>query len=445
MKKSKQQSPIWPYLGILAFLFVLSLTAPRAWERKSRRELACLVEPEPSVSITSQTESDDMIESAPPDVDDEPRTAEESSSLLDPPPLDQVVPPAPEFADEVPDVATVPTAPVVPAPDVDPPADQPAVQTIAESASEKTGWPLPRVLVEQLARLAQEHPEVPWPERAGGLVHELCQNDAEHTTMLKTLASLRRLAADAARSSSDEALLDPPTIRTHYALTRWLDVWEAAIALEETPIDEPVGASSAEKVALCLADFDALAENQPAWAAWRKFLNLEALESVVSDGHSDLERRAAARAVLDRLASSRLSRAQRKFANEGPLASLKEQLWAWAAERVTAARLLSHLEQYEYSGLASDARLVAEDYRGLKWSAPDEAGQLSRRLNTHYRNANVRLAVSEDLINRMVPQPDRIDAPVRDTVVNVPVRGHSSTLTRLTIKLVPDPRRVRLG
>ena len=36
--ESKRQNPIWPYLAILAFLFVLSLTAPRAWERKSRPE-----------------------------------------------------------------------------------------------------------------------------------------------------------------------------------------------------------------------------------------------------------------------------------------------------------------------------------------------------------------------------------------------------------------------
>ena len=36
--KSKQQSPVWPYLGILACLFVLSITAPRAWKRMARQE-----------------------------------------------------------------------------------------------------------------------------------------------------------------------------------------------------------------------------------------------------------------------------------------------------------------------------------------------------------------------------------------------------------------------
>jgi hypothetical protein len=36
--KAKPQSPIWPYLGILACLFVLSITAPRAWDRLAHRE-----------------------------------------------------------------------------------------------------------------------------------------------------------------------------------------------------------------------------------------------------------------------------------------------------------------------------------------------------------------------------------------------------------------------
>src|SRR6185503_17881716 len=36
--KPKKRSPIWPYLGILVCLFVLSVTAPRAWDRMARHE-----------------------------------------------------------------------------------------------------------------------------------------------------------------------------------------------------------------------------------------------------------------------------------------------------------------------------------------------------------------------------------------------------------------------
>ncbi len=82
---------------------------------------------------------------------------------------------------------------------------------------------------------------------------------------------------------------------------------------------------------------------------------------------------------------------------------------------------------------------------GLRWAPPAGPRNALRRLETHYRNANVRVAVCGELINRVVPQPGRLDAPVRDTVVNVPVRGHTSTFTELSIKLVPDAHRIRLG
>ncbi len=36
-RKSSQRNAIWPYLGVLACLFVLSVTAPRAWERIARK------------------------------------------------------------------------------------------------------------------------------------------------------------------------------------------------------------------------------------------------------------------------------------------------------------------------------------------------------------------------------------------------------------------------
>src|SRR5262249_29784524 len=115
------------------------------------------------------------------------------------------------------------------------------------------------------------------------------------------------------------------------------------------------------------------------------------------------------------------------------------------AEAITPARLLTDLDRYEHTGLTSDARLVAHDFRGLNWSAVPEAEQLGGRLDTHYRNANLRIAVSGSLLNRLLPQPEKIDAPVNDTVVNVPVHGHSTTFTKLFVRLIPDPRRIRLG
>jgi hypothetical protein len=107
--------------------------------------------------------------------------------------------------------------------------------------------------------------------------------------------------------------------------------------------------------------------------------------------------------------------------------------------------LLAHLEQYERTALASDAHLVADDWRGLSWSAPREAEKISQQLETHYRNANLRIAVSRSLANRMMPQPQKIEAAVSDTVANTPVYGRSTTFTKVSARFVPDSRRIRVG
>ena len=73
--------------------------------------------------------------------------------------------------------------------------------------------------------------------------------------------------------------------------------------------------------------------------------------------------------------------------------------------------------------------LVADDLRYLSWSGPDEVAVFKQRLDPHFRNANLRVAVAGKLLDRILPEPGRIDAPVRDIVVNVPVRGRSSTFS----------------
>lgn len=453
MKNSRQQSPIWPYLGILAFLFLLSLTAPRAWERQSRREAGRVVagrqdaEWEPNVDYRAEPEVAE---------EDEVKLPELSSQEPPPPPADEpeaappIIPPAPEFADEVrepidvahlpnvpadePEIDLAPVAP--PKPEREPEEPPPAVTYV---------WPLPRVLIEQLTSLIHEDAQLAWAQRAIGLVHELCQDPTDGEATRKTLEALREVADRDARVPSADPSLKSDILRARYALARWVDIWSAAAALAEIPPDERVGKTAPQKISLCLADFDSLAVNHPAAAAWREYLQLQALREAATTGKSDEARRAAARAVLDRLTSNRLSRAQRRFVGQGPLAELEQALHAWAAAPVTVAELLAHLDQYEYSGLPSNARLVADDFRGLSWSAPDEAEALSEKLSTHYRNANLRVAVTGMLLDRLLPQPGRVDERVRDTVVNVPVRGRASTFTKLSVELVPDPRRIRLG
>jgi hypothetical protein len=494
MKKAKKNSPIWPYLGILACLFLLSLTAPRAWDRHVRREpVKAASTPAPSGGAPSGSvvqisraailpqalELSDASELA-------PREAEFTIPTLATPTLHGqefpggLMPPAPEFAADFPseslNLATLPALPELPAesapeltqpqdvqqleaPAAEPeaetepalpnlPSEEPVATTPAEPPVEATpapsAWPLPRKLVEQLTNLAHEDPQLIWPRRAIQLIEELNGSDDDQSAR-RAIAQLRDLAASSAQVPGGDSSLQSQIARAQYGLTRWVDIWEGAAKLRAASHESLIRRTSPEKIQTALREFETLAGRNPAGAGWREYLQLDAIRRATAQDATDEERRKIARSVLDRVSATRLSSKQREFIDSGALSPLSEELRGWAAEPIAAEQLLAHLEQLEYSGLESDSTAVASDYRNLTWMIGDAAEQLARHLDTHYRNANLRVAVSGELANRVLPQPGRINAPVRDTVVNVPVRGQSSTFTRLSLVLVPDPKRVRIG
>lgn len=106
--------------------------------------------------------------------------------------------------------------------------------------------------------------------------------------------------------------------------------------------------------------------------------------------------------------------------------------------------LLSLIERYETSGLASDARRVVQLDRQLASSLLPAESALRQRVEMHYRNCNLRIAVTDDLINRLLPQPQPTAGPIRERILNLPVRGHNTTNTELNVRLAPDSRRLQL-
>ena len=124
----KQQSPVWPYLGILTCLFVLSVTAPRAWDRMARKETLRQVlssrQPRPAPGAeTFQRPEPVQYEVAASEELIARRAIDEASdhkTQSAPQPVAEVVPPAPEFAEEVREpgveVANRPSEPAAAAP-----------------------------------------------------------------------------------------------------------------------------------------------------------------------------------------------------------------------------------------------------------------------------------------------------------------------------------------
>jgi hypothetical protein len=103
------------------------------------------------------------------------------------------------------------------------------------------------------------------------------------------------------------------------------------------------------------------------------------------------------------------------------------------------------LERYEASARPSDARLVADEMIRLASLPQPNARQMTEQLEQHYRNANLRMVATAELLNDMLPIAQEVDEPLRETIVGVPVVGRSTTVNELTVRLIPDPQRLRMG
>ena len=86
----------------------------------------------------------------------------------------------------------------------------------------------------------------------------------------------------------------------------------------------------------------------------------------------------------------------------------------WAAEPLECTELLTRLENYENTESAADAQRLAEIRRQLTWSTKPSEQALARRLEMHYRNANVRVAITAALIDRLLPEPTPTNEPVNE-------------------------------
>ncbi len=324
----------------------------------------------------------------------------------------------------------------------------PAIETSAQAEPSPSDWQRPENLVALLNRLQDYPPAVEWADRASQQVELLATPG--RATESERKAMLEQLAGVAAEVEALIETLDSPQLtallrRAGYGLTRRLDLWRATLALKEQSADGESIAVEPQRLAQCVSETDQLMQGT-AGADWRAYLMMESLNELARSRPDNLtaEQRSLARRVLLRLDHARRLPGRQQFVSQGPLAVLDEQLRLWADEPVDTSLLLARLEQYEQTGQVSLGQAVEEDLRRLAFSPRDEHQALANKIEEHYRNCNVRVAVSQELLSRWLPAQEPTEAAVRDTIVGVPVRGRSTTTNELSLKLLPSSERLRM-
>ena len=311
------------------------------------------------------------------------------------------------------------------------------------------GWREPETLLKDLNALASTAETKTWASEVIRQIQALGKAISGHSeqsaALLEQLAERESQARLLARNISNRPVA-MQLARTAYALGRRIDVWQEVVQLSTRRIAGDGSPDvSPQKLALCLADIDGLTAKSQQGQAWRDYLLIDALKEAAKRGAvEDVATRQLAQQVLARIAHTPLTSNQRKFVAEGPIAMLHDELRRWAAEPIGAAIVLRDVETFERTRLPSDAERLARDCQNLAVSSLAGRRQLAERVDLHYRNANIRIAVTEDLINSIIPERQLEYANVDDTVLGRPVWGESIMTTDLAVRMLPDASRVRM-
>lgn len=411
-----------------------TLDRPRLWGglRTSTPQIVAVVTPKPEVSVALRP-STPAVPNLP---TIEPAPAPVVAPEIKPGPT--LTPPQPAAPSTI-ELAKIPTAPAAP-------IVTPTPAPLIEPKEPPSWWPTPVDLMTRLEALQTQAATRTWAERTtatlDGLLHT---TDVAAPGAAARMAELRRAAADSLHL--DEHRLDEATAvelrLARYALVRRLDVWESLsaavrndIARREAPKTEGL-----QRLEVCLAEITAQTDAAgDTGRQWREYLLIDALSGACSRPDEE-QRLQIVREALARLHKADAS-AEHEFLREGPFAELRVGLERLGEEEIDARRLLLGLERFEQGGLPSDAHDLAEECERLAMSTDAARQNLAVWLNSHYRNANLRVSFSPELLNRLLPDSLKRQQPINETILGKETRGWGSTRTGLTIRFVPHPDRV---
>lgn len=173
-------------------------------------------------------------------------------------------------------------------------------------------------------------------------------------------------------------------------------------------------------------------------AGWEQYLMLDQIDRAVAT-YDQTVRMNVAQRFLTRIERRSLHPSHQQWLGRQSIRSLKEAIGPWAYGVVDHAELLSLVEQQEIDPTDPAASRIAESMRTLRFAGNTTAADVANAIDTHYRNANARVAISQAMLQRLLPTVPTESVPVRGKVLGSYVRGASKIDSDLQVSLVPSP------
>ena len=311
-----------------------------------------------------------------------------------------------------------------------------------EPGSSLLGWP--EVLFGQLDVLAWSCETGEWARSTARQVRRLCRAMAGGSD--EAVSILQRLDELALRADGLEDSVGASDVRkARHSLERRIAVWRWVVSMggPEATIAQR-GPADAEQIRSCLVRIDELFGDSTESSSWREFLAFDRLKAMMAraDAVPSGKDLTLSVGILSRMNQPGLTNQQREFIAGGPIGELRLGLLDRVGGPVNLGQLMEHVERYEATGSIGDARRLTEDLIRLRVSPVADHREFGERLQSSYRQANVRIAVTEELLNRMIPPREEEYEFVRERVLNSPVSGHQWTDTDVAIRMVPDSGRL---
>jgi hypothetical protein len=312
-------------------------------------------------------------------------------------------------------------------------------------ALETTEWAAPAQLVKALQELAAAPLCREWSLETAKLVESLPAANPPRE-MEGLFRKLRRQlpAVDGLLTQVKSAAPASQLRRARHALERRLDVWQSVHELKRPSAKFAGHAYHFERLSTALDGAQSFVDKSSDSAGWSAYLMLAELHQLAGGDSTTTPEQAAQilRRAVGRFRARGLWARQRRVLRSPQLAALKTELLRLLDEPVDTTRLLAMLEAYESDGRISVAEEIGEVLGRLSRSARPAERQLASQLERHYRGANMRLSLSEQLLARMLPPDDPQVRTVNETIMGYPISGVAASRTEMRARLLPSSRDV---
>ncbi|QDT12128.1 hypothetical protein [Planctomycetes bacterium K23_9] len=313
-------------------------------------------------------------------------------------------------------------------------------------------WPLTPRLEDQLQRLTKasgdESSEVSeatnlWAARVQSTMSDLRRlprlGEPEAGRLIEELKSLALQGFhQAERLNNREMQID--WLQASHAIYRRTSVWEpiwAVVSNKQPLTTTPTEADNGAAVESLVQELKSEMTETGDAAGWSSYLLLDEIVDSAT-GQKVNQRQLTAQRVLSRTRWHGLGTQQSQWLQRDSVQYLVSALQPWTRTPVDYAALLNQIERQESDAVDLAAIDIAGTAQSLRSSNHEGTLRVAKSIDACYRNANIRTAVSQEMLTRLIPDVAPTTVPVRTNIMGSRVKGISHVNSELDLELRPS-------